>query len=464
MTKLKNEVNDRLDNFWHKNQKLFNRLLSQTDEVIAKTLHLLKEKRVDFDEYIKKRDKLSNELTEKEAEITRLQNYINKLNNEQKDEMFHIYERFHLRSDELLTLQHKYFTARKDINNFRKKIDKLNNEKEKIIPERNWLKIEHDHLQGVLKENDTSVATLKEQLLDLKNKQSNSNDTGTLQQKIVEKENEINILTNERSLLQHKINELRPSLLKKMKDLTRITNELEKIKEQINEKYKQIDKLQLTIAEQSEKLVKHKHENQIVVHQFEKEKQKIKAYEEKLKKEKNDVAILKNLLVEADKEYKASVEKRDNIINKLNEQLVDTKNNFVMTDECQEKPVSVSVEALKVLNEENKLRFNQLYKNCVFMPSFFADYFSMGIRQRMEVEEYIAKLNFDYEKSIVNEREHTITVKNGIIIEIPFGNTGKIYIDRNNEGKVIFHRISTTKNGKGNLNQQKVINWLKRNL
>lgn len=84
---------------------------------------------------------------------------------------------------------------------------------------------------------------------------------------------------------------------------------------------------------------------------------------------------------------------------------------------------------------------------------------------RLRVEACIVNLNFNYDHHMYKVRPNTVKTKaNTTINEYPFGHdkVGRIYFKREN-GKVNFYRISRTKNGKGNLDQDRVIEWLKRN-
>lgn len=120
---------------------------------------------------------------------------------------------------------------------------------------------------------------------------------------------------------------------------------------------------------------------------------------------------------------------------------------------------------MKILEQEYEPRFAELYKNCIFHKEFFRDFFTLIPSDRLRVEACIVNLTYRYEENAHKIRPNNVRTNRKLTInEYPFGqdHLGRIYFKKRNH-QVEFYRISRTKNGKGDLNQQQVIAWLQKN-
>ena len=128
-------------------------------------------------------------------------------------------------------------------------------------------------------------------------------------------------------------------------------------------------------------------------------------------------------------------------------------------------PVEITAEALQILEQEYEPRFRTLYKECNIHSEFYRDFFSLIPSDRLRVEACIVNLNFNFQLHMSKIRPNTVKTNHGTTIyEYPFGQdrVGRIYFNKD-KGSVNFYRISRTKNGKGKLDQDRVIAWLKKN-
>jgi hypothetical protein len=115
------------------------------------------------------------------------------------------------------------------------------------------------------------------------------------------------------------------------------------------------------------------------------------------------------------------------------------------------------------VEQEYEPRFRTLYDQCNIEREFYSDFFSLIPSSRLKVEACIVNLNFHYDQNMAKVRPNTEKTNRGTTIdEYPFGREGRIYFRKDNR-TVNFYRISTNKNGKGKLDQARVIAWLKRN-
>lgn len=151
-------------------------------------------------------------------------------------------------------------------------------------------------------------------------------------------------------------------------------------------------------------------------------------------------------------------------IDRLEKNLLDKRNELAIQKEMQGEPAIISSEALEVLEQEYEPRFDTLYKESVFNPEFFRDFFTLIPSDRLRVEASIVNLNYNYDLHTPKVRPHSVKTRGGSLNEYPFGRdrVGRIYFNKD-KGKVNFYRISRTKSGRGKLDQKRVIAWLKVN-
>lgn len=190
-------------------------------------------------------------------------------------------------------------------------------------------------------------------------------------------------------------------------------------------------------------------------------KEKKRSYEAS----KSRMKDLAQALQEQEEIYYKDMAVADELIKKMQEELIDQQNELAITHAENANPVEIRPEELRILKHEYEPRFQTLYRDCYLHEAFFNDFFLLTPSDRLKVEACIVNLNFNYALNISKVRPNTVKTNKGLTLnEYPFGvgNTGRIYF-RKNQGKVHFFRISRTKNGRGRLDQKKVIAWLKTN-
>ena len=286
-----------------------------------------------------------------------------------------------------------------------------------------------------------------------------------MQNNYEEKINEESRLREENKHYRKEYQELEKSLLLKITELSKLSGELNQanILLEENKKEKDLIKSQLHIKENELK----ESNNQIgalekkIEHLRQLEKKYLVMYETSVAETQN----ANKLLTELQENFTKDLIEYDELLKELEYELVDKQNEISIIKADKGEAVVLTEEEKAVLEREYEPRFVMLYKDCKFYPEFFSDFFQVTSSDRLKIEAAIAQLNYHYPLASTRIRPNTIQTKTKNILEYPFGtdSVGRIYFSKENN-VIHMYRISRTKNGRGNLTQDNVIQWLKRRL
>lgn len=465
MRRMTDEIVPMLNKLWQKGQGLISRLLNATDHTITKLSFLVEDKLVELDRYMKDRRKLMNDIHEKQTQIENLQAEITRINNSKTERLMLLYELLAEKNSELIATQRKYFMLEKNITEYRNKLNALTLEKAESIRERNSLRNEYDNLQQIVQANIDKITTLNKELNELKKKQYHSENTVFVQQEIDKKNREIDKLKEENKNYHTQMSQIEQQLLEKAKEIAKLNIELQKAEVELNDKKAKIIQLNQIITQKS---------NEVEIHkaQLHKQKEEIEVawnfaseYEQQLITLQKEKKILEKELLEQEEEFTINIANYEAQIKHYQAEL-DEKIDYLAIEKVNNNESSMlSREQEEILQQEYEPRFRVLYKNSVFHHRFLEDFFMLVPSDRLKIEAVIAQLNYNYDLHVTKVRPNTIKTRAGSLLEYPFGerNVGRIYFIRNN-GKIHYYRISRTKNGRGKLDQKRVIMWLQKNL
>lgn len=376
------------------------------------------------------------------------------------ERLFELYEKLDLITSEVITRQKNIDDLGNDVSESKEAIEKLNLEKMRFMNERNFLRSEYDHLQVIIEQNLKQKSELEQELNLLKN--SDQLHTNT---KIAELTQAIESLSDENQKNKVNLENRKVELVEKMKQLSTNNQLLITSQKELSVKEDVIKSLEIDL-EQSlnmqnlflDERTQMKLEMQKQYHLIEENRLEL----DMINSEKDEIKLQ---LDELNEVYMTDLETAESEVNRLKEKLTNEQNNLAIEMEENGSPQKMDAETLRILEQEYEPRFNTLYKDCVLSKEFYSDFFMLIPSDRLKVEACIVNLNNHYERSMAKVRPNSVQASSGLRInEYPFGSDhiGRIYFKRTN-GKINFYRISRTKNGKGHLDQKRVIAWLQKN-
>lgn len=439
-------------------------LISATDHSLTKASIFLQKKGKEIEDYMIDRGKLLSAIQLAQNEIDSLRSVIDENNIEQTENMLLLHEKLEQRTEELLNNQQQLSKLHKSVEKSKNTISELSVEKEQAVNDRKLLRSEYNNLQNIINDNLMKQEELKDEIASLKTNvitgQINPN-----QHQIREHEDRIEYLQQENIDYEKRYTDIQEQLKEKMSLVVQLNGQLQQAEIEINEKQSQVIILEQKAKDfqgeirnyslQTKKLKKDLARNKV---EMKTQKQK----SEELYVLINELSIKLN---NTDLKYLENMIKTDEEIKVLKNNLLDEQNNLAIEKERNGAPAEITPEALRVLEQEYEPRFQTLYQSSFLHDEFYRDFFSMIPSDRLRVEACIVNLNFNYDQHMYKVRPNTVKTRASTTInEYPFGHDkiGRIYFKRDN-GKVNFYRISRTKNGKGSLDQERVIEWLKRN-
>jgi chromosome segregation ATPase len=438
------------------------RLINITDHSITKVSIFLQEKKKRLEEYLIDREQLLEDIEESQSEIEYLQNKIYQTNTEQNEHLLELYNKLEIRTQDLLNNQQQLTHLHKSIVESKDVIDVLSNEKELAINERNYLRSEYDHLQTIIQENQKEQVKLEDKIKYLLDNRSQEHDV-LAEKQIKEYEANIEKLQIEKNNYQQQYISFQEKLNEKMSFVAKLSGELLKAESEILEKQELVKSLEQRTVEFEEEIRNYKLETSKQKSLIEKNKKRTSVYNERISELKRITTDLNIRLEEANHLYVVDLDKAHHEISVLKEDLIKEQNNLAMERERNGIPPELNAETLKILEQEYEPRFSTLYKECLIHDEFYRDFFSLIPSDRLKVEACIVNLNYNYNQNMSKVRPNSVKTRMGTTInEYPFGQEGRIYFNKN-QGKVNFYRISRTKNGKGKLDQNSIISWLKKN-
>lgn len=476
------EVVPKVKQSLQKGHKFLSRLLNNMDFDLTNAIKILKDKQEKIKQFIQHKDHLMREIERKEFVVSQLREQINLIKGHSNfKQLDYLRNELNHKLDDLLNSQRSYYELETKIEAEQKKVEELVDDKQKLERDRNTLKLKYEKTKETLVENKSKTEKLEKEMMELQEKQlhyetqlQNSASKEevkkheqllkNLQQEYEVKLAEQNFLKDEYEKAKKLQKEMEQSLLQKMLEITKITNELIGANLTLEDIKK--EKADLKFKLQSNELVLKQSKNQIV--RLEEEMEGLKKSKETYEA-KYQVAIQESEKIRADldnnyKEFTNEMVIYEERIQDLQSELIDKQNEIAIAKVENGEADGLSEEEHNIMEREFEPRFNILYKNCQFYPEFLSDFFRITPSDRLKVEVVIMNLNYNYNITISNVRPKTIRTKSTTILEHPFGtdSVGRIYFNKKNHTVHLF-RLSRTKNGRGRLTQDNVIEWLKKN-
>ncbi|NJP37060.1 hypothetical protein [Alkalicoccus luteus] len=437
-------------------QRWFSKLVDETDFYLSKALRLLQETKAEFELYVQDRHELTMFIELKQHEILELHEKLSQLTAESSSKQYAAI------SDELSHKVNELHQAELDLEQLEAKLNLFEIKMEQVQAEQLTTAKERDTYREQYQELDARTTQLIEE------KNSLLIEVEALKQEpsselLIEKQIRVSELEREVSLNQQELDHLKKEFQRKLQALGKLNSQFHEYKQKYCEEKHQLantkeayeqaklevttlqndrEKLyQLTLEKEAEMLRYLKEMEQIVV-----DKQEAEARLKQI-----EVTFAQKLVV-ADMELqnaKAELEQAQETI---------------AVKEAEKTEVSPEdKEKLIILRNEYEIRFRELYKRAVFREEFFQDFYALTASDRLKAEGVIAGLVHENKLTVSSIRKNPVQVSGGTIPEYRFGDTGRIYC-RKEQGSYHFIRLSRTKNGKGRLDQAKVIKWMQKNV
>lgn len=470
MNDFKEDVSEFFGRLTKKGAVWFSQFWNTTDHTISKVSLFLQEKKRELDEYLIDRRELLSKISDAEREVDQLQEQIGKAYEMQTEDLLKLYEKLEKRTEALMEHQHALSQLEETIDSSHDQISALSHEKEQVIIERNWLKSEYDHLQQILNANHAKQAQLQEEIKQLKIQQgkeltSDQEVDVLVEQEILEKEAEIKRLQGEKNVYSLKFEALKKELMVKVSEVAKLSQELQAREKEVENQEQQVILLKESLDKQFIELKEERKRSEVtrkhardIEHSLQEKNQAYKAAERRLNKLKGDLEEQAEL-------YVNEMESAEQRMAQLQADLAEEQQILGDLRAEQGSPAKVSTSEKRILSQEYEPRFATLYRDCSFHEGFFKDFFMLLPSERLQVEACIVNLNHFYESHSSKIRPNTVKTNSGLTInEYPFGrgNTGRIYF-KEKEERIHIYRLSRTKNGRGKLDQKKVIEWLRKN-
>lgn len=441
-----------IQGLWEKGVDVFASLFNRTEDIAIKLLHILQSRKKDIEKYLIDRQELEKKIELKQKEINTLYEKIDVLNTKGSKEIFSLYRKLDSNTDLLAQLQQRYFNIESELLQTTEQVTFLENEKEEIIVERDFLRTKYDHLQEVLKENLQQLQVLyNEKTLLEENHIDGKN--GSLNEKI----KEIESLEEEKVIIKQKLSEMEASLLQKTKEFSEKNNELMHTQLLLEKQKSEIEYLQNETNKVTKELQENKSQLSILMDEKEKDVSRIIRLKEELEVKAGEIL-----------DYHEEIQVLEEMLNELekesNEKITKIENDLAQSKYQLNEPIYLDADSYKILNEGYPIRFNALYQNCIFIKDFYVDFLQLEHSNRLKVERTIANINYNYDKLVSNFRKNSVKLKSKkSVAEYKLDQVGRIYLLKS-EGKVHFYRISITKNKNNRMSQQRVIDWLSQNV
>ncbi|MCA1060311.1 hypothetical protein LCL96_15335 [Rossellomorea aquimaris] len=462
-----------------KGQKMLVSLFNKIDFDITRTIRILREKQERLKQFIINRENMVKEIEIKENEVNRLREQIYNLKNSSNSGQLDVLRmELSKKLDDLIASQQKYYELESKIEEEQKKVSLLLQDKQKLEQDRNSLKLRYDKVKTKLNANNKKTKKLEEELKGLKvkeiryeellNQSTSKEELQHYEKQLEELKKHLNIKNTEYESIitennQYRLDqkELEQKLLEKMSSLSKLSNDLNSTNMALKHIKEEKNKIK-SILQTKEKDLKSANlkitKLEVEVKQF---RQLEKEFENKYDIALKEMKKAEKLLGEFQEDFSNDMISYEERLQELQNELVDKQNELSIVKAEKGEAENLSHEEKKVLEREFEPRFNALYKNCCFHPEFLSDFFHITPSDRLKVEAAVVQLNYNYGQAVTNIRPSCIRARKSKILEYPFGtdSVGRIYFHKENN-IVHLHRLSRTKNGRGKLTQDNVIEWL----
>lgn len=438
-----------------KTQKWLSRLFDETDLKLSRARHFLSATKEEFQRYIEDRNILVNQIEMKEKEINNLREKMLKVERVNPDKYAKLYNKLESKTDELFSYRQQLQSMELQVETYRTEVIKIDEMKGQVIKERDILKANYDELNdkiGVYKE---EKETLVKEIQELKYQQANDDE-------IKEKEKLLQQIEKAKEVTEVELQNEKTKLLEKLKEMAKLNSEFHDVKNKLSNTEQKLEENMTIIQDLQMDLVSIKDDARVL--------------EKQLLKDQEDMDYYLNEHAKIEAELKKLVHEKDSMEEKMNHSLIDRQNEVdIMQQELENSQEDLAIaeaekqelskedkEKRRILQVEYEPRFRELYHQSHFRSDFLDDFYALSASDRLKVEACIVNLNFNYELNRSKVRPSSVKVSPRLD-EYPFADTGRIYFCKD-KGVVQFYRLSRTKNGKGRLDQQKVIAWLKKKI
>lgn len=469
MDELKNVIRQLLRKLRKKGQNLFSQFSNVADDTITKIMFLLKENKEQLNDYLVDRKVLLNSIKQKQVELESLRLKITETDKGQTERLIQLYEKLELKTGELLHYKQGYYDVQQSIKASKKEIFTLNDEKNQVLDERNWLKAEYDHLQTIMEENIHSLSKLEDELGHLRSKKNeftHADISDAKDKEIEDKLKEIEGIQQDKYMIEEKFKEVEKNLLEEVKRAAELSGRLHTVEGTLRENEQIMIEFENVIYKKKQQVKEERHKIDKLTAESVTLQMQANSYQEDYQIVLLELKDMDKILERKDDEYAEQMIKSEEKIEHLETALLNEKNKLAIESETKGAPAMITPEALLILEQEYEPRFQTLYKESSFKQNFYKDFYSLIPADRLRVEAVIANLNHEFDKAMTKTRPNTVKTHSGVTInEYPFGHdhAGRIYFKRE-YNKIKYFRISRTKNGRGSLDQKQVIAWLKANV
>ena len=434
-----------------KAQKLFSRLVDTTDHLLTKTLRLLRESKEEFEAYVQDRDALITKIASSEEEITRLKDRLTALAVDavDLDEYERVQSELDAKMNEKVQAELRLKELEVSLNQHKQDLDNVKQEQIKALSERDAYKERYQQIQEKLAAQEENYETLTSELQDLKNSQ------GDKQASIERTEALLKELDEARRENKKALEDTKHALMGKIKEITRLNSDYHELRIQVEGLQDEKKRYEARFTALHKQLETLRLERERAMHDMREKEAEFSAVFDLAQALEQDKQALERELRSVEDLYFQDMQEKENEIAVIKADLDSAQNELstahAVSDEDQGK--------LKILMEEYEERFQLLYKRASFHAEFMHDFYALSSSDRLKVEAKIAGLTFGDQLVTSSVRKHTVKAGGTSIPEFPFADTGRIYAKMKND-RIQFYRISRVKNGKGRLDQKRVIAWL----
>ncbi|TFD97051.1 hypothetical protein [Jeotgalibacillus sp. R-1-5s-1] len=427
--------------------------LNYTDFHLTRAQQLLVASKNELQKYLEDRNKLINEIDQKEYEIDQLRNKMNQLTGSNMDELFSLQKQINDKMKLLSQSEKKLRQTEKKLSQFEYQSRQIEKEKVRAIEERNQIKHEFDELNKNLTSLKKDILLKEEEIKELQDHQANSQD-------IQKAEKLLTDLLEEKHIAESVLETVQSNLKDKMLEVSSLTTKLNELNEKIKLKEQEVIVQLEEIRQLEDKIENQDKERHFLEKQYDESILELSLYKEDYERMSIELNNMKERSVLNDEELKNAINEKNLEIENLNAILENTQDKLNAAESIRLDLTDQEKEIIKVLQIEYEPRFRSLYSQSDFQHEFLNDFYVLNPSDRLKVEACIVNLNYNFQQNSHKVRPNPVKAGNKNIWEYPFADTGRIYFLREND-RVLFYRISRTKNGKGRLDQKRVISWLK---
>lgn len=430
--------------------------LKQVEARIDVLFRNIEEKQNNLMVYIREREQIAADLQEKNEEIKQLEEILR----EHRNSSIHtdiLQQDLQTKLLEVEQLKVSFHDMEAKIGEATQKVVKLEQQRLKLLDERNLVTKQLDELTVTLKINEHRNHQLSAEIEQLREQQEKLEALlagSTSKDEVEQIQNEIDMLRTQRENLELKINEL----LNEKRNLEGYRTELEsKLKNTYEELEKRVQELET--ARSNEALAKNQLD-QINILLGNKEKQ-LTYISERLRysQEENQSKLekaghkIKSLTMKIDELIGLELRSREDA-----EALIQlAQENKELEEELMNARESRSMEK-DILQKEYKPRFEKIYPHAEFHKEFFHDFIQLTTNDRINVEHEICLMHYRLAEVESKRRPNTVHSTVGNLLEMPFSSKGRIYY-RHHQNRLYIYRVSKTEK-----DQKVVIRWLQNSL